>query len=238
MAWWVDDPRRWQREAEEMALWFPMSQWSERVQKGIAVRCWEVIVEPIPLPEELPLILADLDRDGWVEIEPGGRIRHLSRCHAEHVLRPGFEGINLTDEAFLIEMTYREPPAQPQARCLVPNWSKLTLPDHAHFYQDSDGDIICPLFPPDGDWQWWKNTAADYLTYVAVWLLKTKVWLAAKDNLGKEAWIGSWADHSLEAILRVYPEQSCPCGSGRKFKQCHMPMYWKQKTYASNRMRG
>jgi hypothetical protein len=225
MSWWQNNPIRWQHEVEEMITWFPVSQWGERIQNNVSVRYWEVIVEPIPIPKELPLILADLDRDSWVDIEPGGRIRHHSGCHAEHVLKPELENLNLTNEAFLIELTYREPPAQPYARCLIPNWSKLTLPEHTHFYNNGIGDIICPLFPPDDDWQWRKNTAVDYMIYVAIWLLKTTIWMSVKDKFGRGVWIGSWANHSLEAILRVHPEQKCPCGSGRKFKQCHMHQY-------------
>ncbi len=225
MEWWVDNPARWHKEEEQMSRWFPLSQWTQLAQKGTITRRWEAVIEPIPPPEDLPLVIADLDRDGWVDIEPNGKIRHLSGCHAEHPLRAGFEGIDLTDEAFLVELTYSEPPMQPQARCLVPQWSRLTIPDHSHFYQDGDGDIICPLFPPDDDWQWRKNTASDYLAYVAIWLLKTSVWLAVKIKLGNRAWIGSSVHHSLDALLRIHPEQCCPCGSGRKFKQCHMRLY-------------
>lgn len=225
MSWWLENPDKWQHEVKEMAIWFPTSQWRERVQNGKAERYWEVITEPVPLSHELPLIIADLDRDGWVDMEPSGRIRHSQHCHAEHSVREGFKNIEIHNDAFLIELTYREPPALPQARCLIPNWSKLILPDHEHFYNGAGYNIICPLFPPDNTWQWRKNTAVDYMTYVSIWVLKTVIWLAAKEKLGKNSWIGSYANHSLEAVLKIDREQNCPCGSGLKFKQCHMPQY-------------
>lgn len=219
MGWWTRDQERWDREVREMALWFPVSQWSERNDNRSVVRLWEIIVEPIPPPAELLLVLADLDRDGPIDMELNGKIRHSSRCHADHRSRDELRTIQLEDKAFLIELSYREPPGYPIAICAEPEISKITLPGHKHFYNQ---DIICPLFPPDETWHWRKNTAADYMVHVAVWLLKTAVWIATKEKCGKGTWIGAEVDHSLSRIIRTDARDDCPCGSGRKYRQCCM----------------
>lgn len=200
-----------------MSVWFPTSRWGERGEGGSQVRFWEVIIEPLPPADEICFIMADLARDGSVYVEQDGRLRHDPRCHAEHNLAPELPGVRLREEAFLVDLMYREPPGYPAARCIDRPLSKITLPDHPHFYNEG---IICPIFPPDGSWQWRKNTAADYLTFVSIWLFKTVVWMETKKEGGAGIWMGSAAGHAIDDLLRIGPDADCPCGSGRKYRQC------------------
>ena len=223
MFWWDEDAARWESEVQEMTSWFPVSQWSESTSDGAESRKWDVIVEPIPPKRETALVYSDLHRGGPVDIEPGGRLRHNTRCHAQHQLHTQLHGVVVPDEAFLVELKYRMPPAHPAARCIDPPMSKDILPDHSHFYEP---DLICPLFPPDGTWDWRKNTAADYLMHTAIWLVKTAVWKATRDARGEGIWLGSDVDHTLERVLSVPGSVQCPCGSGRRYRTCHRRKHW------------
>ena len=206
-----------------MTYWFPTSQWSTSTFNEPESRKWDIIIEPIPPTQETALIYADLDRGGPVEIEPGGRLRHNSRCHAQHPLDTRIDGVIVLDEAFLVELTYRAPPAHPVVRCIDPPVSKELLPDHPHFYESG---AMCPLFPPDGTWEWRKNTAADYMTQAAIWLVKTAVWNATQETEGEGIWLGSDVDHTVERVLRVPGPAQCPCGSGRRYRTCHRREHW------------
>jgi hypothetical protein len=217
MEWWFRDELRWGREVEEMSSWYPNSQWAERKTNGINVRYWEILIESTPPPDELPLVISDLERDGIVDVEKNGKLRHSQQCHSDHKIHNETLNLKLIDDVFLIELTYREPPGYPMAKCIIPNWSKVTLPDHPHFYNEG---FVCPIFPPDGTWQWRKNTAADYLHHVSTWILKTAIWKETKDKTGKGIWIGRDAGHTLDYLLRVNPNEDCPCGSGHRFHKC------------------
>lgn len=218
MSWWEKDPGRWDREEQEMKMWFPISQWGERVERGRAIRFWEVIVEPVPSAPEVLLVLADLDRGGPVDMNPSGWIRHSQRCRADHKLREGFEGLEIPDTVFLLEAVYQEPPGHPLVRSLDPKVSCLRFPGHPHFY---GGEVICPLFPPENTWRWKNHTMTDYLEHVAVWLLKHLVWKATQDRDGKGIWIGPDVEHSPMYLLWVIrPSDQCHCGSGKTYRRC------------------
>lgn len=202
-----------------MTNWFPMSQWYADSDSGHSNLRWEVIVEPVPPPTETVLVLSDLDRDGVVDIEKGGRLRHRLQCRAQHLPRHQFQDLVLEDRAFLIELAYREPPGHPQVRCIEPRLTASTLPGHPHFY---GSEIVCPLFPPDGTWKWTQHTAADYLMHVAVWLLKTTVWEITSDIRGEGTWLGPDVGHSLDRLLRIQSGAQCACGSGNVYRKCCM----------------
>ena len=218
-----------------MQQMFPCSQWSEIESESGRYRLWQVIVEPIPLPGECRYVLADLQRDGPIEMEPGGKIRHSLKCHAEHKSDPVLSNLLLEESAFLLEVTYSEPPAFPKARCIDPALSRDTLKGHPHFYFP---DVICPMFPSDGDWSWSANTAADYLLHVSIWLLKTTVWEQIRKERGAGHWLGSEVDHSLERLLRIPTGRLCSCASGKSYKKCcrpaHLNAYLKRRTIGSS----
>lgn len=220
--WWDEDKSRWEREVEDMRHWFPVSDWSQVETESIKMRFWQVLVEPIPTGRELQLLISDLDRDGAVEMLRDGRLSHSARCHAKHEGPNSLKDLKLVDEAFLIEVLYREPPALPIARCIDPPLSRKTCPEHPHFYEP---DIICPLFPPDRTWQWARNTAADYMVHVSVWLFKTAVWLVAKKASGCGYWLGSEVDHNPSRLSRTDASAPCMCGSGMPYRRCHRQIH-------------
>lgn len=222
MPWWADDPEWWGRGEPDRKVWFPTSEWGERAEDQRVVRCLRLVMQPLPPPDELPLVLADLDREetNLVQIEPDGQIRHHPRCGGRHSLRDErLTRLRLSDQAFLLEATLHRPPEHPRVRVLEPVISQRTYPGHPHLY---DLEIICPLFPPEKTWSWNTHNLVDYLGHVAVWLLKSRVWIATRDQSGKGIWIGPDVPHDPETLLRIVaPGDPCPCGSGRKYRQCH-----------------
>lgn len=217
----VDDQAWWARESEFMRAWFPLSFSAMATWGGKPTRIWRVYMNPYPPPEEMYQVLADLEANGGVDLSTHGRVRHADDCVLpDHVLRTvpwdASEVKRIPVEPLLVELAYRRPPGHPRVTCITPAWSKLTLPDHPHFYLPNG---ICPLFPPDGDWTWSEDTAADYLQNVALWALKTWVWLATGRH-GRAIWLGSEQGHSPEDLRIARPNAQCTCGSGLPFDSC------------------
>ena len=215
------DQARWARERDAMRAWFPLSFLSGRPQHDGPVLLWRVLLNPYPQPEEMYMVLADLEADRPVDVSVHGRILHSADCIGQnHVLRglpwAQHDVQTLPAEPVQVELLYRPPPAHPQVRCVAPAWSTLSHPNHPHFYHP---DVVCPLFPPDGDWRWAENTAADYLQFVSLWALKTWVWLATARR-GRAVWLGSAHGHSRDDLRPVHPSASCTCGSGLPFGSC------------------
>lgn len=224
MPWWADDPEWWRKGESDRRVWFPTSEWGERVEAGRRVRHLEVVMTPIPPPEELLLVVADLGRPetSLVQLEPNGRIRHHPRCAGRHELHDEqLAHLALPDAAFLLSATLYGPPEHPRVRVIDPEISARTYRGHPHLYHP---DVICPLFPPEKTWSWHTHNLVDYLGHVAVWLLKSQVWIATRDANGKGLWVGPNVPHDPETLLRIVaPGDPCPCGSGRKYRQCHRP---------------
>jgi hypothetical protein len=177
---------------------------------------------PIPPPDELLLVVADLARPetSLVQIEPDGRIRHHPRCTGRHELHDDrLARLVLPDAAFLLSAALYGPPQHPRVRVIDPEISARTYRGHPHLYHP---DVICPLFPPEKTWSWHTHNLVDYLGHVAVWLLKSLIWIATRDTNGKGLWIGPDVPHDAETLLRLTaPEDPCHCGSGGKYKKCH-----------------
>lgn len=221
--WWDEDEARWEREVKDMKLWFPTSDWGEFKSRNSSTRYWEIIVEPIPQIEEHRQIISDLERDAPVDVLPTGKLTHSQRCHANHLVPQQLTRINLYDEAFLVRLIYQSPPAHPKAMCIDPLISRASISDHPHLYDPSGH--ICPLYPPDGTWQWKRNTGAEYMFHVSLWLFKTAVWLASRKANGAGYWLGSDVGHTLVQQLRTHPSLACMCGSGVTYRRCHRQMH-------------
>lgn len=214
----LDQPERRKREDAARRIWYPTSEWRERTEAGARLETWQVIIEPVPPPDELAAVLADLHRDGYLNVEPGGRLRHDPRCHAAHKLPDPLRDIAIPSAAFLVEAAFHPAPRYPVVRVLDPEVSRRTYPDHPHFYHP---DVVCPFFPGDGTWRWSKDLVVDYFDHVAVWLVKSSVWLATRARTGIGTWIGPDVDHDPRFLLRVVDRRDpCPCASGHPYGRC------------------
>ncbi len=216
--WRAEQQERWQRDEESRQTWCPASESGERAGPTGPLGYWQAIAEPIPPPDEVTLVIADLDRGGDVEVERHGRVRHHRRCHAAHQLRQELEGVAIPATPFLVDLTLYPPPVHPKARILDPEISLRRFPGHPHFYAP---DIVCPIFPPEGTWSWHRHLISDYLDQVAIWLVKSSVWIVTHATRGRGIWLGPDAPHDPQTLLRtVRPDDDCPCAMGQKYKRC------------------
>lgn len=214
----VDEPGRRAKEDAARRLWYPTSEWGERVEGEQAYRTLLAVIEPVPPVAELPLILADLRRGAIVSLEPGGHIRHDDRCHARHELPVELQHPEalLGDPAFIVEATFYTMKRDPAVRILDPEISLRTHPGHPHFYANG---IVCPVFPPDKTWTW-TDSVTDYLDHVSIWLLKTLVWNATA-RMGTARWLGDDVHEPPDVFLRrVDRNDPCPCASGEIYRRC------------------
>lgn len=209
----VEFPERRASEDEARRIWYPDSEWGERVEGNRFFRCLRTLITPVPPTEEIFVILADLDRGRDVSVEPRGRLRHRLACQGPHQLRGSLEELTLEDQTFLVEATFYTMTEDPRGRILEPEVSRRIFPSHPHFY---DIDIICPVFPPDRSWAWSTHLVTDYLNHVALWLIKSMVWRKTKVWIGPHICYHS-PDHLLRVVHRSAP---CPCGRGLTYGQC------------------
>ncbi len=214
----LDDPERRAREDEARQLRYPESHWCERTAAGRRLRTMEVVVTPIPPPDELLPVLADFQARRRLSIDPGGRLRHHADCRGPHRYDHRLIGLQLPDQSFLVEVSFWNLTGDPRVRVLEPEVSRRVYPDHPHFYGE---DIVCSIFPPDRTWSWPTHLVTHYLDHVAGWLLCSAVWIAMSQN-GKGLWIGYDMTHDGRILLRVVPRSApCPmCASGRAFGKC------------------
>lgn len=215
-------PSWWERHLKTLKARYPTFELSRGLLDGKFTPCLEGIIQPLKEPEEVELILADLDRDGVVDISLDGLVLHSRECHAAHYLRQELQDLPPLDEAFLLEAYLLNPESDPLVFSRDPPITIEIYPDLPHLFQNNSA--ICPVFGPDESWRPAVHTLADYLDQVSIWLVKFQVWLKTRERFGKGIWIGSDMGHDLETIawmVRAYSRERCPCGSGRRYKDCH-----------------
>ncbi len=151
---------------------------------------WRGTLWPVPVPDELALVLADLACDRAVDVQPGGRVAHLPWCDAAHYVP---RGIRLGDwrAPFDLEIVDCGAPGLPHVRCVNVNFS--AYPDHPHTFPDGS---LCPMHPsaplPVGG-----ARIEAFLDAVAIYLVKHVLWERTRKPLvpGSGLWIGSAFDH-------------------------------------------
>ncbi len=232
MSCWLNG-RLWRHEVDHVTVAYPGATWRERLIGGHSIKIWRVPVEPIPGQKQLPLVLADLSDARSVYFEPGGRIRHSPDCSLREDGHPRLlPRLRVVARRYTVEFEY--PPARcgeagpkhPRARVLQPEVSARTFPDHPHLNRTEDGSDswACPIAPHTTDWKWREGATVEYLDQLAIWLLKTAVWLATGLGiLGCATWIGPDAPHRPADVLASPSDAACRCGSGAGYGRCHMP---------------
>lgn len=81
----------------------------------------------------------------------------------------------------------------------------------------------CPISPQSTGWQWRRGATVYYLEQVALWILKSAVWIATGGGILESAtWLGPDTPHGpLHLLTTVRPDDSCWCGSGSAYEACH-----------------
>lgn len=228
-------PSLWEHEMGVVVRVYPGAQWRDVTEGSNQTRAWYLTMDPIPHEEELHQVLADLDAGIGVSVGHRGKVGHSKvQCGVpleSHAVL--FPHTRLTPLCYLVELTYQRPPqnaagpAQPRARIVSPEISVRTYPKHPHMYVGNGFDSwACPLSPQDTRWTWGKGATVSYLDQVAIWLLKTAVWIATGAGIaGLGKWLGLDTSHAALDLLRMIgPTDPCWCGRGVRYEKCHMQL--------------
>lgn len=212
---------------------YPNASFFERLnERGVAVRGCRVIMDPIPRPEDLAMVLADLEAEEEVSIGLNGKISHSGDCATprEKHQKRGL-ALRLAHRRFTAELEFPPNlfavlgPVHPKFRVLDPVTSLRTHPAHPHLFGDNrTGDAwACPVTAQTTTWKWQTGATLEYLDQCAIWLLKTEVWAATGGRVlsGFGRWIGPSTSHQPRDVLRATDSEGpCRCGSGQKYKEC------------------
>lgn len=148
-------PHALQEQVEAVRTYYPdVSIENTRVNGG-RTRRLSFEMRPVPLPDHLRPVLADLRRGDIIAVGMHGRVSHSPNCgaegHPQHDV--GIVGLDAS-AAFALTLTLpprplgSAGPRQPRARVLRPEISAATDPGHPHMYSDGAGDSwACPLSP-------------------------------------------------------------------------------------------
>lgn len=222
----------WKYEIEDVLRVYPDAQLYDAIEDRVHTKAWCLKMNPIPDESELGYILADLDVGTGVAVDQQGKVQHSKLqckipmdCHP--ILLPN---IKIMWHTYLVDLIYRPPiknaiwPRQPKARIISPEISFQTYPNHPHMYVSGNESWACPLSPQDKQWQWGKGATVSYLDQLAIWLLKTAVWMATGAGIaGLGKWIGASTSHDPLSLLQTIRSiDPCWCGSGLCYEKCHM----------------
>ena len=89
-------------------------------------------------------------------------------------------------------------------------------------YEDSRGDLEHALAHPEAPWQ--SPAVGEFAPFddtikeVSSWYAFSPEYLERKNAAPHEFGLGEPASNPYRAVGR---NDSCPCGSGKKFKKCH-----------------
>ncbi len=232
MTWWMN-PDPWRSEVEDVKRNYPDAEWFDVEATKTRTRLWRLTFDPIPRQDELYQVLHDLDKGYAVNIGQSGNVDHSDLdCGLSLEYHPiAFNHVKLRPQTYKVEFTYPDSPhraagsVHPNARVLVPEISVRTYPKHPHMYVGLSGDSWgCPLSPQATGWRWEKGATVRYLDQVAIWLVKSAVWIATGGGvLSFGKWIGPDTPHTpLELLRMTNPAGPCWCGRGKVYQNCHI----------------
>jgi hypothetical protein len=196
-----------------------------------AILAWRGAIAPLRGSKELGFILDDLTNSADVLVQ-AGKLIHDPFCRRIHS-RPKFlDSIQSIDSSFQLNLLAFPPKHHPKAFCIAPEISKRSYPFHPHLHLDSS---VCAYQPSDKVLPWDGRTMTAFLNYISIWSAKHIVWQQTGANQAA-LWIGPAAGHMPHEILRdVGRNDPCPCGSGLKFKRCHLGFYQQQSALMEGR---
>lgn len=191
-------------------------------------------IRPAPEKSEQGRLLEDLQLGHTVGVGRNGGVRHRSDdCLNEGKHPETLSGLRLPNRSWLIELAYPPAPGNPfpihpRARVVLPNLDSQVVYAHPHMHKAFGARIqdawACPLPPHSTEWQWYPGATLAYLDQVAIWVLKTEVWLATGGGIGQlGVWLGESASHEPGDVLaEVNPQGPCRCGRGLRYAECHL----------------
>lgn len=207
----MENGTRLEASINAMRRYFPNLSLSIRPTSSGSIAVWEGRVQPIQSPENLPELLDDIHRGRHVQIIAGGEVKHHHSCFAHHQQHRWFD--QLGDLRVRYDLGVMYDGSQIHPKTFVHN---LIIPPHGKKHLNND-ESICPYAPWEQIWLWNRDTVVDYLGHALTWLIKWTVWCQTA------IWIGPDIRHDPAFLVRtIGRNQECRCGSGKKYKKCHL----------------
>ncbi len=172
---------------------------------------WSGSIAPLRSLERLGELLDDIHHHRPIYTAANAELRDLSSCKAEHCRHAWMEKVRPDEllRSFNILIGYSGTHEDP--RCWVEG---IDSKNGRHMWSDGS---ICPFMSSTAAWDWMRNTVADFVGHVSIWLLswmifqQTNVWI-----------VGEHGNTPGYHVSNITPNQLCWCRSGRKYRKCHM----------------
>lgn len=194
---------------------------------------WRGALMAIRSGEDLGELIDDLEHDRDVYVAHGGEILHNPGCSAIHCSHPWMDGLSAPFPRAVLEVRYRGGAADPRAFLRAPR----VTPERLRHRFDDDGSI-CPFLSSEGVWIAGRDTVADFMSHVAIWVAKWSVWTRTGHWPGGEHPIFPPGLAQLHHLETIPADARCWCRSGEAYGGCHAPDDQRVAgAYATNRQR-
>lgn len=223
------DPHSWLKEISKVQEAYPDATFQHRSCTGKLSGILRLTINPSPDTKDLNSVLADLDRGNAVSISTCGKIAHSLNCSIplnDHpVILPR---LRLLKTAYSVEIWIQyshdgtQWPIHPKAYIVHPEISLRKYSYHPHLSGDVNCSWACPISPQDNTWRWEPGSLLKYLDQLAIWILKTEIWVQTGGSASLGRWIGPATSHDpLDCIGSITLGNPCRCGSGKCYSDCH-----------------
>lgn len=197
------------KSIEDMAVFCPDLAYQSYYESGVGI--WTGELSPLRSLDHLDDLLDDIHHNRDLCTAWRGELRHLPGCRASHDRHDWMDRIRAEEllRPFSISIYYAGGAEDP--RCRV---AGVTRTNGRHVWDD---DSICPFLSSKAAWDWTRETVADFVGHVSIWLVtwmvfqQTNVWIVGEHY--------STPGYHLSAIR---PNDHCWCRSGKKYRKCHL----------------
>lgn len=187
---------------------------------------WTVSLRVKPEQGELHRVVNDLEHERTVDMSTNGQILESDTCTADHEVPVDIDAIrhhlDSIPDIWTVMIMYPSSVADPKTWLKPSWWSAKTLTRHGHL--NSDGSA-CVFYAPSNAWNPSENTLAQYVDQLAIWILKTEIWVARGAHSQHRGWPGPGQSHDLSVLLKAPVSSRCQCGSGANYRDCCRPRH-------------
>ncbi|MBN4059330.1 SEC-C domain-containing protein [Dehalococcoides mccartyi] len=198
---------------------------------------WAVPIRAKPDPKELENVVADLEHERTVDLSKNGKILEAKTCTAEHETVQDIEAIrshlDSIPDVWNAMIVYPSDIADPKTWLRPSWWDTDVMSRHGHLNWDKSACVF--YASTAGAWNPVENTLSEYVDQLAIWILKSEIWIARGALPDLAGWPGPGQSHELHVLLRASVNSRCECGSGRPYGTCHRPVHMKELLRSGSR---
>jgi hypothetical protein len=196
------------RSVEDMAEFCPNFAFLGEVA-GTGV--WSGQLQPLRTTDGVVELLDDMHHNRNIYTAWRGELRHLPRCAADHCHHVWQDALKIEELLRTFEARIEYAGGQEDPRCWVEG---ITRENGRHMWADGS---ICPFLSARSSWDWSRETVADFVGHVSIWLAS---WMVFQQTT---TWIvGEHAATPGYHLTVIRPNEHCWCRSGKKYRKCHM----------------